>query len=128
MKSMTSSRSWFRLRVRSTRKLERKSWLASARYHVSVDPSAIRPGRLPLNNHSPSRHANVPERSTEYCSQITGQAYRPFAAGLAVPSDAEEELVPSGLFGATHNRPSWALMIERQIAGPIPIPADFVVN
>jgi len=31
---------------------------------------------------------------------------------------------PSGLFGATHNRPSWASMIERQIDRPSPIPPD----
>ena len=40
----------------------------------------------------------------------------------------QEAAAPSGLFGATHNRPPWASMIERQIDRPIPIPPDFVVN
>src|SRR6266478_9065372 len=79
MKSMTSSRLWFLLRVRSTRKLERKSWLASVRYHVSADPSAIRPGRLPLNNHSPSRPDNVPEGSIVLRSQAKRIARPPLA-------------------------------------------------
>ena len=35
---------------------------------------------------------------------------------------------PLGVFPATHNRPSWASMIERQIDRPIPMPSDFVVN
>ncbi len=30
--------------------------------------------------------------------------------------------------GVTHNRPSWASIIDRQIASPIPMPSDFVVN
>ena len=32
------------------------------------------------------------------------------------------------MFGAAHNRPSWASMIDRQIDRPIPMPSGFVVK
>ena len=32
------------------------------------------------------------------------------------------------MFGDTHNRPSWASMIARQIDRPIPMPSDLVVK
>lgn len=35
---------------------------------------------------------------------------------------------PRGVFGETHNRPSCAWMIARQIDRPIPIPSDLVVK
>jgi hypothetical protein len=92
MKSMTSSHSWFRLRVRSTPKLERRSWLASVRYHGSADPSAIRPGRLALHSHSPSRHANVPEGSTVLNSRAERIARSPPAWRSL--SHTENEFVP----------------------------------
>src|SRR5258705_11366488 len=51
------------------------------------------------------------------------------------PADAEAlrrkvnlNTAPRGVFGETHNRPSWASMIARQIDNPIPIPSDLVVK
>lgn len=55
-------------------------------------------------------------------------AHDPSATVAPSASSINRKTAPSGLFGATHNRPSWASMIERQIDRPIPIPPDFVVN
>ena len=37
-------------------------------------------------------------------------------------------MAPRGVFGAAHNRPSWASTIDLQIDRPIPIPSGFVVK
>jgi hypothetical protein len=34
---------------------------------------------------------------------------------------------PRGSLASAHSRPPWALMMERQIDSPIPMPLDFVV-
>ena len=53
---------------------------------------------------------------------------REIAGSPGVRAQGKSENRAPGVLGTTHNRPSWASMIERQIDSPIPMPPDFVVN